>query len=143
MTGEGITLKLFELGSHSDFSNIYTTCMYNIGERSEPEKNYKNKINLWTPSPTHQISTQDPTSVTSTNLRGGGGGGGVRTPGPPPPPLWIRACRKSYIYNVNFAITYNIYVIILSRRSSAHFGRSVVKLVVGPARFISKISFMI
>ena len=34
MTGEGLTL--FELGSDSDFLNIYT--MYNTGERSEPEK---------------------------------------------------------------------------------------------------------
>ena len=33
MTGEGLTL--FELGSDSDFSNIYT--MYNTGERNEPE----------------------------------------------------------------------------------------------------------
>ena len=34
MTGEGLTL--FELGSDSDFSNIYT--IHNTGERSEPEK---------------------------------------------------------------------------------------------------------
>ena len=55
MTGEGLTL--FELGSDSDFLNIYT--MYNTGERSK-----KNKIknNSWTFSPTHQISTKEPTS---------------------------------------------------------------------------------
>ena len=34
ITGEGLTL--FELGSDSDFSNIYT--MYNTGERSEQKK---------------------------------------------------------------------------------------------------------
>ena len=35
MSRKGITV--FELGSDSDFSNIYT--MYNTSERSEPEKN--------------------------------------------------------------------------------------------------------
>ena len=69
ITGAGLTL--FERGSDSDFSNIYT--MYNTGERSEPEKKFKN--NLWTPSPTHQISTQDPTTDKS---QGGSG--------PPVPP---------------------------------------------------------
>ena len=34
MTGEG--LILFEFGSDSDFSNIYT--IYNTGDGSEPEK---------------------------------------------------------------------------------------------------------
>ena len=47
--------------------------MYNTGERSEPEKN-----NLWTSSPSHQTSTQDPISEKS---QGEGGGG------PPVPPL--------------------------------------------------------
>ena len=34
----------FELGGDSDFSNFNT--MYNTGERSEPENNYKNKIKI-------------------------------------------------------------------------------------------------
>ena len=34
----------FELGSDSDFSNFNT--MYNTGERSESENNYKNKIKI-------------------------------------------------------------------------------------------------
>ena len=38
MTGERI--NRFELESDSNFSNIYTI-MYNTGERSEREKNYK------------------------------------------------------------------------------------------------------
>ena len=67
----------FEFGSDSDFSNIYT--MYDTGERSEPEKNIKIR---WKqpldPSPTHQTSTQDPTSDKS---QGGSG------PPVPPPPL--------------------------------------------------------
>ena len=37
--------------------------MYNTDERSEPEKIIKyDKNNLWTPSPTHHIFTQDPIS---------------------------------------------------------------------------------
>ena len=39
---DGWTDNHFELASDSNFSNIYT--MYYTGERSEPEKNYKNKI---------------------------------------------------------------------------------------------------
>ena len=31
-----------ELGSDKDFSNIHS--MYNTGERSDPEKNYKNNL---------------------------------------------------------------------------------------------------
>ena len=50
MTGKG--LSLFEIGSNSDFSNNYT--MYTTGERSEPLKN-----NLWTPSPSNKLFTQD------------------------------------------------------------------------------------
>ena len=46
----------FELGGDSDFSNFNT--MFNIGKRSEPEKNNKNKIKI--------------------------SGGGIRTPPPPP-----------------------------------------------------------
>ena len=34
----------FELGGDSDFSNFNT--MFNTGERSEPENNYKNKIKI-------------------------------------------------------------------------------------------------
>ena len=48
----------FELGGDSDFSNFDT--MFNTGEQSEPENNYKNKIKI-------------------------SGGGGVRTPGHPTP----------------------------------------------------------
>ena len=62
MTGEGITL--LNLGGDSDFSNFNT--MYNTGERSEPENNYKNKIKI---------------------SRGSG------PPVPPPPLLWICACK--------------------------------------------------
>ena len=53
--------------------------MYNYGERSEPEKNYNNKIKttFGPPSPTHQTSTRDP-GPPLTNLKVG-----VRTPGPP------------------------------------------------------------
>ena len=50
----------FDLGSDWDFSNIDS--VFNTGERSEPEKIDYKKINLWTPSPTHQKSTLDPTS---------------------------------------------------------------------------------
>ena len=55
--------------------------MYDTDERSEPEKNIKirKKNNLWTPSPTHQTSTQDPTSDKSQ------GGGGFPDPRSPPP----------------------------------------------------------
>ena len=51
--------------------------------------NYNNKIkknNLWTPSPTHKSSTQDPASDKSQE-----GGGGCPDPRPP---LWIRACMR-------------------------------------------------
>ena len=54
----------FELGGDSDFSNFNT--MFNTGERSEPENNYKNKIKI-----------------------SGGGGPDSRFPSP----LWIRACK--------------------------------------------------
>ena len=52
----------FKLGSDWNFSNIDS--VFNTGERREPEKfDYKkSKNNLWTPSPTHQTSTLDPTS---------------------------------------------------------------------------------
>ena len=55
------------------FLNIYN--VWNTGERREQEKKNKDKKNLWTPSHTRQISTQDPTSDKS---EGGGG------PVPPP-----------------------------------------------------------
>ena len=42
------------------FLNIYT--MYNTGERNKPEERLTQPL---TPSPTHQISTQDPTSYKS------------------------------------------------------------------------------
>ena len=80
MTGEGINNPLnqteFELGNDSDFSNIYN--VLNTGERSEQEKNYKNKIKTTFGPPLIPIklSTQDPTSDKSQ--------GGVPTPGPPP-----------------------------------------------------------
>ena len=63
----------FDLGSDWDFSNI--EAVFNTGERSEPENFWlqKSKINLWTPYPTHQTSTMDPTSDKSH------GGGGVQT----------------------------------------------------------------
>ena len=71
-----VCMAIWELGS----DEIYF--MYNTGERNEPEKNYNNKnlnINIiWTPSPTHQTSIQNPTSDKSQ----GGGGGAVRTTGP-------------------------------------------------------------
>ena len=58
---------------------IHVICLYNTGKRSESEKM---TIIRWTqpldPSPTHQTSTQDPTSDKSQ-------GGGV-VPDPPPPP---------------------------------------------------------
>ena len=53
----------FDLGSDWDFSNIDS--VFNTGERSKPENfDYKKvkKKNLWTPSPTYQTSTLDPTS---------------------------------------------------------------------------------
>ena len=59
-------------------------------------KNYNNKIKtkFWTPSPTPQTSTQDPTSDKS---QGGGGSG------PPVPPLWIRAClTRTWFYPPRF-----------------------------------------
>ena len=46
--------------------------MYNIGERREPEQNIMIRLKTAVgPSPTHQASTQDPTSD---EYRGGGGG---------------------------------------------------------------------
>ena len=56
------------------FLNIYNVLEYWRTERAR--KKNKDKKNLWTPSHTRQISTQDPTSDKSE-------GGGVR----PPPPL--------------------------------------------------------
>ena len=58
----------FDLGSDLDFSDIDS--VFNTGERSEPEKfDYKkSKNNLWTSSPTHQTSTQDPTSDKSQGM---------------------------------------------------------------------------
>ena len=55
--------------------------MYNIGERREPEKNYKNKIKTTFGPPLLPIKYPHKTPPLK-NLRGGGG---VRTPGPPPP----------------------------------------------------------
>ena len=63
---------------------MYT--MYDTGERSEPEKNYQNKIK--TTFRPHLLPIKPPHKTPPpTNLRGGGGGG--RTPGLP---LWIRTC---------------------------------------------------
>ena len=56
---------------------IYVIRLYNTGERSEPEKIDNNKVKTSVgPPPTHQASTQDPTSDKS---QGGSG--------PPVPPL--------------------------------------------------------
>ena len=80
----------FELGSDSNFSNIYT--MYNTGERNEPEKNYKNKIKSTFGSPLLPIKYPHKTPPLK-NLRGGGG----PDPRSPPPPsgsahdfVWLR-----------------------------------------------------
>ena len=55
---------------------IYVIRLYNTGERSEPEKIDNNKVKTSVgPPPTHQASTQDPTSDKS---QGGSG--------PPVPP---------------------------------------------------------
>ena len=60
--------------------------IYNTGERSEPEKNYKNKIKTTFGTPLLPIKYPHK-SPPLTNLRG------VRTPGPPP--LWIRTCKPT------------------------------------------------
>ena len=66
------------------FLNIYT--LYNTGERSEQEKDIKiRQKQPFDPSPTHQISTQDPTPEKSQ------GRGGVQSP------LLIRTCRLCHI----------------------------------------------
>ena len=56
--------------------------MYDTGERSEPEKNYQNKIKTTFGPPILPIKPPHKTPPL-TNLRGGPD---------PGPPLWIRAC---------------------------------------------------
>ena len=72
MTGEGIlNLEVIQI------FQIFSLCI-TLASGASQKKIKRRKNNLWTPSLTHQISTQDPTSDKSQ-----GGGGGVRTPGPP------------------------------------------------------------
>ena len=75
----------FELVSDSNFSNIdiYNTC---TGERSEPEKTYKNKIKTTFGPPLLPIKCPHKTPPLK-NLRGGG------CPDPWSP-LWIRAWNQ-------------------------------------------------
>ena len=63
----------FELGGESNFSNFNT--MFNTGERSEPENNYKNMIKI-----------------------SGGGGPNSRFPAPPPPSGSAHAKYKVFSY---------------------------------------------
>ena len=83
---DGWTDNHFELGSDSNFSNIYT--MYNTGERSEPEKNYKNMIKTTFNPPLLPIKYPHKTPPLEKSQ--GGGGPDPRSPPLDPRMFWLQ-----------------------------------------------------